>query len=98
MFRAYMADDVILVRKTGVATWGEKSTNRKQVKARVEDKNVLVRGAAGENILTSAVVYINDIDLIPSDRITINGVEHPILSIKKHKSFSRTGIMEVGIG
>ena len=98
MFNAYMTDDVVLLRKTGTAAWGEKETDRVTVRARVEDKNILIRNTTGEMVMVQAIVYLHEIDLDPGDKIEIDGVSHPILTIKKNKAFSRTQIMEVGIG
>ena len=98
MFKAYMTEDVTLIKKTGNATWGEKTTERTKVKARVEDKNFLFRSGAGEDVAVKAVLYLTDFDMIPSDRVVIKGVEHPILYIKKCKAFSKTLMMEVGLG
>lgn len=98
MLNAYMTDKVTVIRKVGNASWGEKSTRQKTVRARVEDKKSLYRNAAGEMVAVQAVIYINEIDIIPSDKIIVDGVEHSILSIKKLKSFSKTGTLEIGIG
>jgi hypothetical protein len=98
MLNAYKNADVVLIRKTGTMTWGEKSTGRKTVRARVEDESKLIRNTAGENVLVKAVVYLTDIDLQVGDRIEIEDVEYPILYLKRHKSFARTLVLEVGIG
>jgi len=98
MFNSYMTDFVVLVKRIGGASWGEKSYIRKTVQARIEDKNILIRNGAGESVMLKAVVLIKETELSIGDRMEINEIEHPVLTIKKDKSFSKTAIMEVGIG
>jgi hypothetical protein len=93
-----MPDEVVLVRKSGDMTWGEKDTNRKTVRARVEEKNALIYITAGENKVLTALITIKEINVNLGDKVEIEGVEHPILSIKKLRAFNRTLALELGIG
>lgn len=98
MFNAYMGHTVVLIKKDGTRAWGERGQSRLTVRARVEDKKSLIRNGTGELVMLKAVVYIKEVDLSPSDRVEIDGVEHAILTIEKQRSFTKTSIMEVGVG
>lgn len=98
MLEAYMTDTVTLKVRSGTSTWGVKATTSSTVRARIEDKAKLIRNAAGENIMVQAVVYIRETTLAVGDVVTISGVDHPILTVKKLKAFSQVAGMELGIG
>jgi len=98
MFNTYMSDSVILKRRTGTTSWGEKTTTRKTVSARVEDKHILIKDATGQDIMLQAVVYIKSTTLAVGDTITIDAVDHPVMTIRKVKAFSRVLCLEVGVG
>lgn len=98
MFDAYMTDTVILVKRASSTSWGEASETETSVKARVDWKNRMVRDFKGEQVVSSAVVYLNDTTLNAYDRIKIDSIERPILSIQKNRAFSKNVILEVYIG
>lgn len=95
MFKGYMCDSVVLVRKTGNASWGEKNTTRTTVKARVDGKTQMVRNMAGELVTVAYDVILDNTTLTPADRIEIDGVSRSIISIKKLRSFNRVYGLEV---
>ena len=98
MLDAYLTDTVVLVRRTGTVTWGNRSETETSVKARVEWKNRMVRDFKGEQVVSSASVLLKSQTLNAGDRIKIDDIERPILSIGKPKSFADTMMMEVSIG
>jgi hypothetical protein len=98
MFNAYMTDQVVLVQKTGDISWGERAEKETTVRARVDFKNRMVRDFRGEQVVSAATVTMQDRPLEAYDRIKIDGVEHPILSLQKHRAFSKNKILEVNVG
>lgn len=98
MFNAYMTDTVTLVKRDGTVSWGEKSEIETEVKARVDWKFRMVRDFKGEQVVSSAIVYLKSTFLKVQDRIKIDGTEYPILSVKKVKSFSKILHLEVYVG
>lgn len=98
MFNSYFLDSVVLVEKSGSSSWGEKTETEITVKARVEYKNKLVRNSAGEQVVSAAMVYMRDRTLSPGSRIKIDGVEHSILNVVKHRSFRNNAMLEVQVG
>lgn len=98
MFNSYFLDNVVLVEKSGSSSWGERTETETTVKARVEYKNKLVRNSAGEQVVSAAMVYMRDRILSPGSRIKIDGVEHPILNVVKHRAFKNNAMLEVQVG
>lgn len=98
MFKSYMTDEVVLVEDTGDSTWGEKTTVETTVRARVEYKNRQVRNFAGEQVVSAASIFLQNRTISPASRVKIDGVEHPILNILKHRAFKNNAMVEVQIG
>lgn len=98
MFKAYQLDTVILVEKKGDTTWGEKSTKETGVNARVEYKTKMIRDFSGEQTISNAQVFFQKTTIDPSTKIKIDGVEHPILNILKHRAFRNNINLEVQLG
>lgn len=98
MFNAYKLDTVYLIRKTGSLSYGEKATTRTAVKARVEGKNIIARNSSGEQAIVSLQVLLDETTLTVADKIEVEGVVHPIVSITKLRSFNRVHGLEVLLG
>jgi len=89
MISAYLVDSIIIMKSGGVDEWGEPlPPTETSVKGRIEYKTKLIRDIAGEEVVSSAMVYFEDRDLDHEDKLKFNDVEHVILRIDKPKACS----------
>jgi hypothetical protein len=97
VLNAYMTDTVVLIRKNGTASWGEKSFTETPARARVEYTSRLIRNTAGEVVTLQAIVYLNDTELSVGDKIRFDDVEHPVITFKKLRHFRRFHIWRLAL-
>jgi len=89
LISAYLVDDITIIKHGGVDSWGEPLTPANiGVKGKIIYKTKLIRNIAGEEVVSSAMVYLLDRELTHEDRLKFDGVEHVILRIDKPKAFS----------
>ena len=92
MLNVYGVDDIIIVRAPDPAytEWNEPiDPTEETVKGYVEWKTKLVRNLAGEEVVSSGNVLIPiDTTVNHIDKLKINSVEYPILTIEYGKDFS----------
>jgi len=89
MISAYLVDDITILKYGGEDSWGEPLAPASiNVKGKIIYKTRLIRNMAGEEVVSSAMVYLLDRALTHEDRLKFDGVEHTILRIDKPKAFS----------
>ena len=97
MINAYMVDDLTIVRYGGYDSWQEPlATTDKATKGKVEYKTRMVRNLEGEEVVSSAMVYLHEADTITllsrelshEDMLKWDGIKHTIIRIDKPKAFS----------
>lgn len=91
MIRAYCVDDITLYRYAGSDEYNEPNPPTPiDLKGYVEWKTKLVRNFAGEQVVSSGMVYLlYDAALTHQDRLTIDGIDHAILNCVLQKDFSK---------
>lgn len=88
MINAYM-QDTITVSQVTYDQWGKATKSNTTVKGRIEFRTKLVRNLQGEQVVSSAKVYLSTISgLGHEDKITYDGKEYSILNIEHVKDFS----------
>ncbi len=98
MISAYLRDSLTIVRHGTRDEWGtESAATEEAVLGYIEWGTRLVRDIKGEEVASSAnILLAYDATLTHEDRIRIDGVEHPIISIALVKDFT-TRAMKVFI-
>jgi len=93
MLNVYSVDSIIILRAPAVpyTEWNEPiAPTEETVKGYVEWKTRLVRNLAGEEVVSSGNVLIKiDTTVDHIDKLKINSVEYPILTIEYGKDFSK---------
>ena len=100
MINAYMVDDVTILTKEAVDSWGDPTSGEIiSVKAYVKWGTKLIRDIKGEEVVTSVMLYLHKRKteaalgraLSHEDRIWIDGESHDrsIIRIDQPKAFSR---------
>ena len=94
MINAYFVDAITLVRHNGYDKWGEPlATTNVSFNGYIERKTRLVRNFAGEQVVSSAMIYCPaTLTITHEDKMSFDGADHAILSIVKQKDFSATHI------
>jgi len=89
MISAYLVDSITIIKHGGVDSWNEPLAPANiNVKGKTIYKTKLIRNMAGEEVVSSAMVYLLDRELTHEDKLKFDGIEHVILRIDKPKSFS----------
>jgi len=89
MISAYM-NDVLTISQVTFDQWGKATKTDTVIKGRIEFRTKLVRNLQGEQVVSSAKVYLPLIvGLGNEDRITYEGKEYRILNIEQIKDFSK---------
>ena len=89
MISAYLVDSITILKSLGTDEWGEPLPPTEiSVKGRIEYKTKLIRDIAGEEVVSSAMVYLENRDLGHEDKLKFDDIEHVILRIDKPKAFS----------
>jgi hypothetical protein len=94
MLDAYFVDAITLVRSNGYDKWGEPlATTSVSFSGYIERKTRLVRNFAGEQVVSSAMIYCPaTLTITHEDKMNFDGADHVILNIVKQKDFSATHI------
>ena len=88
MIGCYMNDSITISQVT-YDQWGKITKSSTSVKGRIEFRTKLMRNLQGEQVVSSAKVYLSLItSLGHEDKITYNGKEYSILGIEEKKDFS----------
>ena len=90
MIGAYMIDDLTLRYLSALDQWNTPTFADVSVMGRVEWSDRLIRSAKGEQVISSALVYL-PADITPittADRVLVDGVEHAIIRVDKKTDFS----------
>ncbi len=90
MLRAYSQDTIIVVYSNGNDIWGEPNAlTETTMKGYIDFKTHLVRNLAGEQVVSSAIVYLMPTTTVGHDDfIKYNSIEYSIISINPGKDFS----------
>jgi len=89
MINAYLVDSITIIKSGGYDEWGEPlETTEINVKGKIEYRTKLIKSLAGEDVVSNALVYLEDRELSHEDRIKFDDKEHIILRIDKPKAFS----------
>ena len=97
MINAYVVDPITIVRSGGYDSWGEPLASANILtNGKIEYKTRMVRNLEGEEVVSSAMVYLHEIntvvllarDLTHEDMLTFDGVKHAIIRVDKPKAFS----------
>ena len=85
-----MQDDITVIYSNGNDQWGEPiAATETEMKAYIDFKTHLVRNLAGEQVVSSAIVYVMPATTIQHDDfIEYNSKRYAILSINPGKDFS----------
>ncbi len=93
MINIYCTDSLTIRRNT-YGTWGGvASYTDVAVKGRFEFKTRMVRNIKGEQVVSSANVYLPMMIIAHKDKIIYNSIEYSILSIEVKKDFSERYIL-----
>lgn len=88
MINVYQVDSVTLVRPTR-DQWGEiTGLTLTPLKARIDYKVRKVIDFKGEEVLSSKMVLLQNMDIHPDDRLRIDNTDWPIKRIEKPQDFS----------
>jgi hypothetical protein len=89
MIDIYMTNPVTLKRLASRDQWNEPTYTTTALMAKVDSKTRLVRDLKGEQVVSSALVYLPGSVAAVSheDRVIIDGVEHVIIAIQKMADF-----------
>jgi len=92
MINAYFVDAITRVRHNGYDKWGEPlATTSVSFNGYIERKTRLVRNFAGEQVVSSAMIYCPaTLTITHEDKMNFDGADHVILNIVKQKDFSAT--------
>lgn len=92
MIGAYCVDVITLVRSNGYDQWGEPlATTSVAFDGYIERKTRLIRNFAGEQVISSAMIYCpSTLVITHEDKVNFDGTDHVILNIVKQKDFSAT--------
>jgi hypothetical protein len=92
MISAYCVDAITLVRSGGFDQWGEPLlTTSVAFNGYIERKTRLIRNFAGEQVVSSALIYCpSTLVITHDDKVNFDGADHSILSIVLQKDFSAT--------
>lgn len=96
MSGAYDTDEIIIIQKGGFDSWNEPiAAPDIKVKGKIEYKTKLVRDLKGEEVISSAQIYLPESidialqrDLTHTDKLKFDGVKHSIINMSKPKAFS----------
>lgn len=90
MINAYLIDTVTIKYLAALDKWQTPTWTEATARARIEQKDRLIYNGKGEQVTSSAVVYLPGDITEPTneDRIVIGAVEYPILRIDKKSDFS----------
>lgn len=87
MINAYMNDSVTLKTAT-LDQWNKATYVSTVLKGRFEFKTKMVRNLQGEQVVSSARVYLANREIGHNDKIVYDGKEYVILNIEEKKDFS----------
>jgi hypothetical protein len=92
MLDAYFVDAITLVRSGGFDQWGEPlAVTNVAFNGYIERKTRLIRNFAGEQVVSSALIYCpSTLVITHDDKVNFDGADHSILSIVLQKDFSAT--------
>jgi hypothetical protein len=92
MLDAYFVDAITLVRSGGFDQWGEPlAVTNVAFNGYIERKTRLIRNFAGEQVVSSAMIYCpSTLTITHDDKMNFDGADHSILSIVLQKDFSAT--------
>ena len=90
MLRAYFQDTITVIYSNGTDQWGEPiAATETEMKAYIDFKTHLVRNLAGEQVVSSGIVYVMPATTIQHDDfIEYNSKRYAILKINPGKDFS----------
>jgi hypothetical protein len=88
LINAYLTDDIIIKTVT-YGTWGGVTTVSTTLKGRFEYKTRLIRDLQGEQVVSSARVYLPIRSISHKDKIVYESKEYSILNIEVFKDFSK---------
>jgi len=90
LLRAYFQDTITVIYSNGTDQWGEPiAATETTMKAYIDFKTHLVRNLAGEQVVSSGIVYVMPATTIQHDDfIEYNSVRYAILKINPGKDFS----------
>jgi len=87
MINAYLTD-TITIQTVTLDTWGTATKVSTTAKARFEFRTKLVRNIAGEQVISTAKVYLPIMTITHQDKIVYETKEYSILNIERVKDFS----------
>ncbi len=87
MINAYMNDTITLKTAT-TDTWGTKTFVETALRGRFEFRTKMVRNIQGEQVVSTAKLYLATRALTHADRIIYESKEYAILNIEQVKDFS----------
>lgn len=88
MINAYLTDD-ITVKITTYGTWGGATESSSTIKGRIDFRTKMMRNLQGEQVVSSAKVYLPIMFLNHKDKIVYDGHEYSIINIREVKDFSK---------
>ena len=86
MMDAYMRD-IVTLRIAQTDKWGTRRYRERKVRARIDEGTRTVRDFSGEQVVSSAKIYIKRTALTEDDKIHYSGVDHIILRLDGVKDF-----------
>lgn len=87
MIQAYFTDSVTIITPTLDTFGDESSTAETTVRARITEKNQIVRDFKGAEVISQAEIMIANRTLDNKARIKYNGIEHILLNTRVEKDF-----------
>lgn len=88
MINAYMTDNLTL-RTVTLDKWNAPTNSDVLIKGRFEFKTKLIRNLQGEQVVSTAVVWLPLTTITHKDKIIYEGVVYSILNITEAKDFSK---------
>lgn len=88
MINAYLTDQ-ITVKTSTLDKWGTATESSQVIKGRIDFRTKMVRNLQGEQVVSSAKVYLPTMTIGHKDKIVYNLKEYSILNIEEVKDFSK---------
>jgi len=87
LINAYLTDDIV-IKSIVYGTWGGATATDIAVKGRFVFETKMTRDLQGEQVVSTANVFLPMIVLNHKDKIVFEGKEYSILGIERRKDFS----------
>ncbi len=87
MINAYMNDTIILKTAT-LDQWSKVTYDSTTLRGRFEFKTKMLRNLQGEQVVSSARVFLASRAIDHNDKISYQGIDYSIISIEQVKDFS----------